>query len=88
MFIGFLSVSKLVRFSGSSVSNSQEPVQCISLKNRPYQVKPTVVNFNGKVFINLVLISVNKCGGNCSIIADIYTRVCVPNNKEYERKSI
>ena len=39
-------------------------------------------------FINLVLISVNKCGGNCSIIADLYTRVCVPNNKEYERKSI
>ena len=31
MFIGFLSVSKLVRFSGSSVSNSQESVQCISL---------------------------------------------------------
>ena len=30
-------------------------------------------------FINLVLISVNKCGGNCSIIADPYAGVCVPN---------
>ena len=58
MFIGFLSVSKLVRFSGSLVSNSQKPVQCISLKNRPYQVKPTVVNFNGNIFYQF---SINKC---------------------------
>ena len=30
-------------------------------------------------FINLVLISVNKCGLSCRIIADPYSRVCVPN---------
>ena len=30
-------------------------------------------------FINLVLISVNKCGGNCSIIADPHAGVRVPN---------
>ena len=58
MFIGFLRVSKLVRFSGSSVSNLQESVQCISLKNWPYQVKPTVVNFNGNIFYQF---SIKKC---------------------------
>ena len=34
MFIGLLSICTLVSFSGSLVSNSQEPIKCVTLNNQ------------------------------------------------------
>ena len=62
MFIRLLNVCKLVSFSRSLASNSQEPINCITLKNQPFQAGPTLadINSNETYFIHsrFMLISV------------------------------
>ena len=62
MFTELLSVCTTRRFGGSLAFNSKLSIKCVSLNNRPYQARPTLVNITLiKLFIiNLlpVLISV------------------------------
>ena len=61
MFIESLSVCKLVCFSGSLTSNSQEPVKSVYLRNWPCQARPTLVHINSykTFFFNLFFLSVS-----------------------------
>ena len=75
MFIELLTVCTLVSFSVSLISNSQEPILCLSLKIERFQARPTLVNINS----NETLVRINKCGGSYNFIYDPYALVCVPN---------
>ena len=80
MFIGLLNVCILVSFSGSLVSNCQEPIQRVPLKNWLYQAREVLFNKNSnETLFHSFIASVNKCGGNCNTTNDPNARACVPN---------
>ena len=84
MFIGLLSVCKLVRFSGSLPYNYKSPIKYISLNNHQCQARPALVNINSdETLFYPVTVSVNKFGGSCNTIYDPYARVCVLNKVKY-----
>ena len=72
MFIELLSVCLIGTLGESLISNSIKPTKCVSLKNRPCQARPTLVNVNCDE-------TYNKCGGSGNTIDDPYTQVCVSN---------
>ena len=80
MFFGVLSIFTIGRFGEPLASNSERSIKGVSLNNRPCQARPTLVitNSNETLFYPFSL-SVNKCGGSCNTIDDVYARVCVPN---------
>ena len=80
MFSGLLGVCTVVNFSGSTQFNYKEPTKCVTLNNRPSQVRPILVNVNSNetIFYRLT-VNVNKCGGSSSTTDDPYARICVPN---------
>ena len=63
IFTGLLSICTIVSFSRSLPSNYKEPIKCVSLNNRPYQNRGTLVdiNLNETLFYPLI-VNVNKCG--------------------------
>ena len=77
MFVGLLNVCAIGSFDESLASNSKGCLKSISLNNRPYQTRQTLVDINSSEthFIHL-LISANKCGGSCNTTDD---QVCVPS---------
>ena len=46
MFIGSLRVCTQVSFGGPLTPNNKELITCVTLNNRPCQVRPTIVNIN------------------------------------------
>ena len=69
MFIELLSVCVIVSFGQSLASNSKEPIKCVSLNNRTFQARPTLVDLNSsETLFYSFTIRVNECGGNCKTI--------------------
>ena len=55
-------------------------LECISINNQEYKVKPQTVNVNSEkhVFFSFS-IKINKCSGSCNNISDPYAKLCVPD---------
>ena len=70
-YIGSLFLSSLV---------STTPLNCISMKNQEYKVRPEIININSNnpIFYPFS-IKINKCSGNCNNINNPYAAICVPN---------
>ena len=55
-------------------------VECISINNQEYKVKPQTVNVNSEVHEFLSFsIKISKCSGSCNNINDPYAKLCVPD---------
>ena len=54
------------------------PLECVSMNNQEYKVRPEIVNVNSKqpVFFPFS-IKKSKCSGNCNNINDPYAKLCV-----------
>lgn len=60
--------------------NSNGPLICVFLNNQLCQGRPTLVDIDSnETLFYIFIVSVNKCGGNCSTIDDPYVLVCIPN---------
>ena len=76
-FIKQIFFSALVYFGSLSSVNSLE---CISMKNQEFKVRPEIVNINSNNFIFYSFsIKTNKCSGNCNNINDQYAKMCSPD---------
>ena len=67
-------------FDESLASNSKRQTKCVPLNNRLCQASQILfsINSNEKLYYPFT-VSINKCGGSCNTIDDLYTRVCIPN---------
>ena len=76
-FIKQIFISRMMFFASLP---SVIPLQCISLKNQEFKVRPEIVDVNK---INPIFypfsIKINKCRGNCNNISDPYARIGVPD---------
>ena len=71
-------------FGESLACNSEEPIKCLSLDNRPCHARPTLVSINSyEPLWYPFTVSVNKCVGNCNTIDGLYARVCVPDKVKH-----
>ena len=62
-FIQLISTCTIGSFGESLVSNSKEPIKCVSVNNQ-CKATPTLVNINSNGIFNPTNFSVNKCGGS------------------------
>ena len=76
-FIKQILILAMMFFSSLSSVNSLE---CISMKNQKYKVKPEIIdiNSNDPIFFPFS-IKINKCSDNCNNINNPYARICVPD---------
>ena len=60
---------------------STTPLNCISIKNQEYKVRPEIVdiNSNNPIFYPFS-IEINKWSGSCNNINNPYAKNCVPND--------
>ena len=80
MFIGLLRVWTQVSFGRSLPPNYKKPITYVTLNSRPCQGRPTIVNINSReTLFYQFLIGVNKCGGICNAVDDLYARAFVLN---------
>ena len=80
MFFELLSDCTIRSFSKALVSNSQELIKCVSLTNRPCEVRPTLIKINSnESFFDSFTVSVNKSGVSCNTTDYPYAQVCLPN---------
>ena len=65
------------------LSNIANVLECISMKNQEYKVRPEIadVSSNNPIFYPFS-VKVNRCSGNCNNINDPYARICVPDIKK------
>ena len=77
IFIKQIFISTLIFFASLSSVN---PLECISMKNQEYKVRPEIVNVNSNdpIFYPFS-INTNRCSGNCNNISDPYAKICVPD---------
>ena len=67
----------------------KRPTKCVYLNNQPYKARPTIANINcDKTLFYPFTVNINKWDGSCNTIYGLYARLCVPNSKKYECKSI
>ena len=63
----------------SSLSNVN-PLECVSMNNQEYKVRPEIVNVNSNVpLFYRFSIKTIKCSGICNNIKDPYTTLYVPD---------
>ena len=69
-------LSTMMFFSNLSIV---DPLECVSMKNQEWKVRPEIVNISSKdpIFYPFI-IKVNKCSGICNNISDPYAKICVP----------
>ena len=83
VFIILLSACTICKFGSFGqllVSNSKGPIKCLTLKRRPCEARPTLVNINSDKFLFYpFIVSFNIFGRSCNTIDDPYVQVCVPN---------
>ena len=55
-------------------------LNCISIKNQEFKIRPQVVNINrnNSIFYPFS-IKINKCIGNCNNINNPYAKICIPD---------
>ena len=76
MFIGVINACTTGSFGVSLTSSSDGCVKCVSLNNRPCQVRPGLFNINSnEPFYYPFTVNVNRCGGNCKTILLMIQRV-------------
>ena len=68
-----------VMFFGCSLP-SVNSLQCISMNNQEYKLRPEIVNVNSDepVFYPFS-IKTSKCSGSCNNINDPYAKMCAPD---------
>ena len=68
-----------VMFFGCSLP-SVNSLQCISMNNQEYKLRPEIVNVNSDepVFCPFS-IKTSKCSGSCNNINDPYAKMCAPD---------
>ena len=73
--------NKKVFFLGLAIlSNFTNALDCISMKNREFKVRPKIININSNNHMFYPFsIKINRCNGNCNNINDPYARICVPD---------
>ena len=70
-------ISTMMFFSSLSSVNSLE---CVSVNNQEFKVRPEIVNINSNNSIIYPFhIKTNKCSGNCNNIKDPNARICTPD---------
>ena len=76
-FIKQIFISTLMFYGSLSSLNTLE---CISMNNQKYKVRPEIVNVdsNESLFYPLS-IKTSKCSGSCNNINDSYAKLCVPD---------
>ena len=69
---------KKVFVLGLTVLSSSGALNCVSMNNQKYKVRPKIVdiNSNSPMFYPFN-IKVNKCSGNCNNINNPYAKICV-----------
>ena len=77
----FRFVKKNFFFLGLTIlSNFTNALDCISMKNCGYKVRPEIININSNnPMLYPFTIKVNKCSDNCNDINDPYANICVPD---------
>ena len=82
MFMKLSSACTMETFDESLVSNLKVPIKCTFLSNQPCRARPTLVDISSyETLFYMFTVGVNKCGGNCNTIDDLYARVCKQNVK-------
>lgn len=86
MFIGLLScggsLSRVAEVFNRNVFTREvfDWIKCLSLYNEPCQPRPTLIEINSNErFCYPFAVSVNRCGGSCNTINDLYAKTCNPN---------
>ena len=76
-FVKKIFVSLLMYFGSLSSVN---PLECASMNNQEYKVRPEIVNVNSNdPLFYLFSIKTSKCSDNCNNINDPYAKLCVPD---------
>ena len=80
----FSFVRKVFVLGLTILSNITNALECISIKNQKYKVRPQIVNINSNnpIFYPSS-VTINRCSGNCNNINDPYARICVPDTVKY-----
>ena len=77
-FVKWISVSTMM-FFGCNLS-SVNPLECVSVNNQEWKVRPEIVNVNSKKSVFYPFsIKTSKCSGSCKNINDPYARLCFPD---------
>ena len=80
MFIGLLSIFTIKCYSKLLPSNYIKPVVCVYPYNQPCEARSILVDINStKNIFYPFTVSINKCGGSCNTVDDLYERVCLLN---------
>ena len=58
---------------------SVNPLECVSMNNQEYKVRPEFVNINSNEPLFYPFSIKSKCSGSCKNINDPYAKLCVPN---------
>ena len=76
-FIKKIFISTMTFFGSLSSVN---PLECVSVKNEEFKVRPEIVHVNSKepVFFTFS-IKTSKCSGSCNNINDPYAKFCAPD---------
>ena len=83
MFFRLLRAWSIGCFGKSLVFNSKRPIKCLSLNNQPCKDRPSFFYTNSdKTLFYPFTVSINKSGGSCNSINDLYPRVFVSNKEK------
>ena len=82
MFFRLLRAWSIGSFGKSLAFNSKRPIKCLSLNNQPCKDRPLFFYTNSDKTLFYPFTSVNKSGGSCNTINDLYPRVCVSNKEK------
>ena len=73
----FLGLTVLWNFTNALIAT---PLNCISMKNQEYKIRPEIININSNnTIFYLFSIKINKCSGICNNINNPYAKICVPD---------
>ena len=76
-FVKQIFVSTMMFFGCLS---SMNPLECVSMNNQEYKVRPEIVNVNSnEPLIYPFSIKTCKCSGSCNNINGLYAKLCVPD---------
>ena len=54
-------------------------LDCVSLKNQKYKVRPEIVVSSNNLIFYPFSVKISRCSGNCNSINDPYAKICVPD---------
>ena len=58
--------------------------KCVSLRNEPCMVRPTVIDLNPvELKYHPFMVSLDKRSGSCNAVDDLSTKICVSSKRKY-----